>query len=83
MKDVEQLSQGRVVLSTGTLYGAIKRLLDLGWIERADDPKPSNGRRERKVYTLTDIGARVLSAEVRRMNDLVVAAQLRSVGESI
>ena len=57
MKDVEQLSQGRVVLSTGTLYGAIKRLLDLGWIERADDPKPSNGRRERKVYTLTDIGS--------------------------
>ena len=38
MKDVQQLSQARVVLSTGTLYGALKRLLELGWIERVDDP---------------------------------------------
>lgn len=81
MKDVEQLSQGRVVLSTGTLYGAIKRLLDLGWIERTDDPKPNNNKRGRKVYTLTDVGTRVLKAEVTRLNDLVIAAQMRSVRE--
>lgn len=28
MKDVEALSDGRLSLSTGTLYGALKRLLD-------------------------------------------------------
>lgn len=83
MKDVEQLSQGRVLLSTGTLYGAIKRLLDLGWIERTLDPEPNNGNRERKVYALTDPGALVLNAEVNRLSDLVMAAQMRSVGESI
>jgi DNA-binding PadR family transcriptional regulator len=82
MKDVEQLSEGRVMLSTGTLYGAIKRLLDLGWIERADDPQPTNNNRERKVYALTDLGARVLKAEIARLNALVVAAQVRSLGES-
>ena len=82
MKDVEQLSEGRVMLSTGTLYGAIKRLLDLGWIERADDPQPANNNRERKVYALTDLGARVLKAEIARLNALVVAAQVRSLGES-
>ena len=82
MKDVRHLSQGRVVLSTGTLYGAIRRLLENGWIERTDDPEPNNGRRQRKVYALTDLGSRVLDAELRRLNTLIAAAQMRSVGES-
>ena len=29
LKDVEQMSDGRVCLSTGTLYGALRRLLDV------------------------------------------------------
>ncbi|MEZ4641055.1 MAG: helix-turn-helix transcriptional regulator [Caldilineaceae bacterium] len=41
IKDVEQLSRNSVSLSTGTLYGALKRLLDQGWIERVDDPLPT------------------------------------------
>ena len=32
IKDVEQMSGGRVLLSTGTLYGALQRLLDRGWV---------------------------------------------------
>lgn len=82
MKDVERLSQGRVILSTGTLYGAIKRLLDFGWIARTADPNPNHNRRERKVYALTDFGSSVLKAEVRRLSDLVIAAEMRSIGES-
>ncbi len=38
MKDVLQLSSGRVELSTGTLYSALKRLLDQNWIQRTEDP---------------------------------------------
>ena len=34
MKDIERLSNGRVRLSTGTLYGALRRLLADHWIER-------------------------------------------------
>ena len=83
MKDVRHLSRGRVDLSTGTLYGALKRLLDSGWIVRTDDPAPDNGLRKRKVYVLTELGARVLQAEVERLKGLVVAAQMRSVGESL
>ena len=30
MKDVQSLSEDRVILSTGTLYGALKRLLKQG-----------------------------------------------------
>jgi DNA-binding PadR family transcriptional regulator len=71
-----------VVLSTGTLYGAIKRLLDHGWIERTDDPQPHNGNRPRKVYALTELGARVLEAEIKRLKDLVIAARICTAGES-
>ena len=34
MKDIEALSNGRVRLSTGTLYGALRRLLEDSWIQR-------------------------------------------------
>ena len=37
LKDVESMSGGRVLLSTGTLYGALQRLLDNGWIERVEE----------------------------------------------
>lgn len=81
MKDVQALSKARVLLSTGTLYGAIKRLLEQEWIERVDDPRSNHTARERKVYQLTDLGRKILKAEVHRMNRLVAAAHLRQVGE--
>jgi DNA-binding PadR family transcriptional regulator len=81
MKDVQAVSKERVVLSTGTLYGAIKRLLEQEWIERVDDPHQNSSGRERKVYQLTELGRSILKAEVHRMNRLVAAAQLRQVGE--
>jgi DNA-binding PadR family transcriptional regulator len=76
------LSEGRVLLSTGTLYGAIKRLLDHGWIRRVDDPLPNVTDRERKAYELTELGRRVLNAEVARLNKLIQIAQSHAVEES-
>jgi DNA-binding PadR family transcriptional regulator len=83
MKDVHYLSMGRVSLSTGTLYGALKRLLDQGWIVRTDEPEPNYTARVRKSYRLTDLGCTVLKAEVTRLDHLVNAAQLRAVGENV
>ncbi len=80
MKDTRALSEGRVVLSTGTLYGALKRLLDLGWIDRVDDAQ-SDSKRERKSYALTRQGRRVLDAEVARMRALVSIAERQRLGE--
>lgn len=77
MKDTHHLSEGQVVLSTGTLYGALKRLLDLGWIERVNDTD-ANGNRERKAYALTRKGRRVLEAEVARLRALVSIAHHRT-----
>ena len=74
MKKVEALSQGRVTLSTGTLYGAIKRLLADGWIRRFEAPEDDANGRERKSYTLTGRGRRVLEAETQRLRQLVAIA---------
>jgi DNA-binding PadR family transcriptional regulator len=81
MKDVQKLSQGRVLLSTGTLYGALKRLLEQGWIERVDDPYAGDNGRERKAYRLTNAGQTALDGEVERLNTLLDAAGQRTVGK--
>src|SRR5579863_9907260 len=74
LKDVEQMSDGRVVLSTGTLYGALRRLLDVDWIERFEEKESSRGR---QAYRLTPHGRRNLQAEVNRMKHLTRLASLR------
>lgn len=87
MKDVRFLSHDRVVLSTGTLYGALKRLLEQEWIERVDEPETVKNHamdetgRARKAYILTPLGRRMLRAEIMRLRSLVDAAQLRSAEE--
>jgi len=77
IKDVEALSDSRVSLSTGTLYGALKRLLEAGWVKRVDDKGNGTGR-ERKAYVLTQLGKDILEAEATRMQTLVAITQARS-----
>jgi DNA-binding PadR family transcriptional regulator len=74
LKDVEQMSAGRVVLSTGTLYGALQRLLAQGWIERFEEDEAS---RDRRAYRLTSQGQRHLQAEIDRMRHMTKLAGLR------
>jgi len=74
LKDVERMSDGRVVLSTGTLYGALRRLLDDDWIERFEEEESSRGR---QAYRLTPQGRRNLQLEVDRMKHLTRLASLR------
>ena len=82
LKEVESLSEGRLRLSTGTLYGAIKRMLDRGWIRRVGASGAGGStQRERKEYALTELGRRVLAAEVERLGKLVALAQLQAAGE--
>jgi DNA-binding PadR family transcriptional regulator len=79
LKDVQALSEGRIQLSTGTLYGAIKRLLDLGWIAHVPDPLPNGTDRQRKAYALTRLGRRALEAETARLASLVAKASKRTI----
>lgn len=77
IKDIENLSEGRVVLSTGTLYGAIRRLLESGWIEPFDQEDTS---RDKQAYRLTSEGRRQLESELDRLRHITqrAAARLRT-----
>ena len=78
MKEVKELSNGRIKFSTGTLYGAIRRLLEQGWIKRVVDPEPNPTDRERKAYALTDKGHKVVNAEMERLRSLLITAEKRT-----
>jgi DNA-binding PadR family transcriptional regulator len=74
LTDVEKLSEGRVCLSTGTLYGAIRRLLEDGWIERYEQEDTS---RDKQAYRLTKTGRRALESELVRLRHLEQSATMR------
>jgi len=74
MKDIETLSGGRVRLRTGTLYGALRRLLEESWIERFEQ---SDTSREKRAYRLTSVGRKQLQLELDRLKQLTRAAGSR------
>ena len=82
LKDIAELSSKRVRLSTGTLYGAIYRLLDQGLIEQTES---IDGVRGKKAYRLTHSGLEVFEAEVGRMKHLlhVVNVRVHAEGEQL
>jgi DNA-binding PadR family transcriptional regulator len=66
MKDVGINTKGRIKLGPGTLYGAIKRMLELSMIEEieGDDPR-------RRIYQITSQGKKLLRQELRDMQQLL------------
>ncbi|MBO0724170.1 MAG: helix-turn-helix transcriptional regulator [Blastocatellia bacterium] len=74
IKDIETLSNGRVRLSTGTLYGALRRLLKDQWIARFEQEDKS---REKQAYKLTPMGRKQLEMELDRMKRLTRKAMAR------
>jgi DNA-binding PadR family transcriptional regulator len=76
IKAVARLTSDRVVLSTGTLYGIIKRLLAEGLIvESARRPAAALDDERRRYYRLTDFGRRVAIAEAERLEEMVAAVR--------
>ena len=76
MQDVAARTDGKVQLSAGTLYSAIRRMLEQGLIEElAESPDPSSTDERRRYYRLTRFGKRVAAAEVGRLNTLVQQAR--------
>ena len=69
MQKTSTMSNGRLILSAGTLYGAISNLLDKGWILPCGESSDTDGRR--KLYQITDKGQEVLLAELERLEELV------------
>jgi len=76
LKEVTENTGGEVQLSTGTLYGIIKRLLSNGLIvELRNRPAVDDDDQRRRYYRLTDAGREVAVAEARRMEKLIARAR--------
>src|SRR5688572_10483125 len=71
LKEVAARTRGEVVLSTGTLYGIIKRQLADGLIRQS----AAGSDDRRTAYRLTAFGRKVALAEAERLRDLVIAAR--------
>ena len=65
IKRAAELSGGEVRLSTGTLFGALDRLVESGLVEAGEEEKV--GGRVRRAYTLTHDGHAALAAEAGRL----------------
>lgn len=79
MKEIEAMSEQRVILATGTLYSALRRMLEDGWIERLNNFPPDGDLPERKLYQLSDLGRRILEAESGRLQNLAGLTHLKDV----
>jgi DNA-binding PadR family transcriptional regulator len=76
LKEVDEQTGGEVQLSTGTLYGIIKRLLAEGLIvESRNRPAANEDDARRRYYRLTDQGREVAVAEAVRMEKLIARAR--------
>ena len=76
LKEVAEQTQGEVQLSTGTLYGIIKRLLADGLIVESRTARPWSGMiRAAGITASRDTGREVAAAEALRMEKLIARAE--------
>lgn len=79
MQDIEHRTGGEVRLSPSSLYSAIKRLLESGFIEELQDrPDPEHDDERRRYYRITDEGRQAAVEEARQLHRLLSDA--RSAG---
>ncbi|HXE84526.1 MAG TPA: helix-turn-helix transcriptional regulator [Gemmatimonadales bacterium] len=67
-----------VRLGPGTLYGALKRLLEARLVEEAGERTDEHDER-RRYYRLTKLGVSVARAEVHRLDAIVRAARRKKL----
>ena len=70
MQNVELLSENKVKIAAGTLYGAVENLIKQKLIKPVDTEDT-----RRKVYVLTAEGRDVLKLEIDRMTRLIAISK--------
>ena len=73
MQMVREQSAGRVPLQTGSFYRHLAKLIDAGLVIETASPRAADPRRS-TYYRLTPRGRRALTAEQKRLSDLVAVA---------
>lgn len=67
IQNVTHMSNGRLVLAAGTLYGAINTLVEKRWIEAL----PGEDKSRKKEYIITEAGKYVVEEEIKRLEELI------------
>lgn len=67
MQKIEELTQGRLSIAAGTLYGALSTLEEREWIIALPEDKDSR----RKSYQITEEGRNILKDEILRLQELL------------
>jgi DNA-binding PadR family transcriptional regulator len=67
IKKVEEMSNGRLKLAAGTLYGALNALLDNKLIVLIGEDKKN---KRRKLYRMTGLGQELMKLEIRRLREM-------------
>jgi DNA-binding PadR family transcriptional regulator len=71
IRDIEERTQGEMILGTSTVYAAVKRMVEEGLLQEAPEPpQESSGGPRRRYYRITDFGREVARAEGLRINRL-------------
>jgi DNA-binding PadR family transcriptional regulator len=76
VQDAAERNAVDVTLGLGTLYRALRRLVDAGLIESAERRAAEDAESERRnYYAITSLGRAVAESEARRLEGLVRAAR--------
>ena len=77
-REVEELTDGRIVMGPGTLYGSLQRMQGQGLIVETENPGDDGMHAERRrYYRPTELGRHALQAESARLLRAVKVAQAR------
>lgn len=77
IQEVEELTEGRLILGPGTLYGAIQTMTTKGWIRIYSEETDS---RKKKEYIITETGRHVFEEEKKRLKELLRNAERMEEG---
>lgn len=69
MQMTERLSEGEVIIGSGTMYGATSNMMKKGWIQEVFSNNP--GLERKRLYQLTDSGKEVLRTEISRLKRML------------
>lgn len=80
MQEVAAITNREMKMGPGTLYGSIKRMLEIGLVDESDErPDPALDDERRRYYRLTSFGEQVARAEGKRLKALVQTAALKKL----
>ena len=80
-REVEELTEGRVVMGPGTLYGSLQRMTDAGLIDEAPNPgDDAQHAGRRRYYGVTALGRAALQAESERLVRALAVVRERTGG---